>query len=56
MQYFGFNGVEDVPESQVEVGISWVEVEMSWVKVGGGTWSWVHRLIIPLTNIEDCEI
>ena len=35
VQYFGANIVEGVPES-------WVEVEMSWVEVDGAGWRWME--------------
>ena len=44
VQYFGFNNVEGVVESRVEVEMSWVEVDGA----GGAGWSWVYGLVIPL--------
>ena len=43
MQYFGSNIVEGVAESRMEAG-------MSSVELGGGGWSWVHGLVIPIRS------
>ena len=44
VQYFGWNILEGVAES-------WVEVEMSWVEVDGVGWWWVHSLVILFDGI-----
>ena len=51
--YFGWNIVESVAESWVEAEMSWVEVCGGWNDLGGGGWSWVHSLVIPVICFRD---
>ena len=45
VQYFGFNNVEGIAETWVEVEVSQVEVGgagWSWMELGGDRWNWVE--------------
>ena len=51
MGYFGFNNVEGVAESLMEVKMSLVEVDVNgwgWVEMDGAGWRWAHGLALPV--------